>query len=94
MTTWNKLRKEILSDKDVKKAYDKLPSVGVAAQIINARKTSGLTQNELAKKAKTSQSAIARLESGDYTGYSMKTLLKVAQALNSMLEIKIQPRFQ
>jgi phage-related protein len=24
----------------------------------------------------------------------MKTLLKVAQALNSMLEIKIQPRFQ
>jgi len=94
MNTWNKLRNKLLSDKKVKKAYDKLPSVDVAAQIINARKLSGLTQIELASKAKTSQSAIARLESGDYTGYSMKTLIKVALALNSMLEIKIQPKYQ
>lgn len=65
----------------------------MAEEIINERKINCLTQIKLAIRSKKSKSAIARLEFRSYTGYSMKTLLKVAQKLNSLLEIKIQPGF-
>lgn len=63
----------------------------IAFQIYDLRKKSGLTQTQLAKLVKTSQSNIARIESADYTGYTFKTLEKVTKALKAKLEIRIVP---
>lgn len=58
-----------------------------AFEIIKNRVRKGLSQKDLAKKVRTSQQAIARLENPHYRGYSVKTLEKVANALDTNLEI-------
>ena len=63
----------------------------IAFQMYDLRKKAGLTQTKLAKLVGTRQSNIARIESADYTGYTLKTLEKVAKALQAKLEIKIVP---
>lgn len=64
----------------------------IAFQIYDLRKKAGLTQTQLAKLVKTSQSNIARIESADYEGYTFKTLEKVTKALKAKLEIRIIPQ--
>lgn len=61
----------------------------IAFQMYDLRKKAGLTQTELATLVGTRQSNIARIESADYTGYTLKTLEKVAKALRAKLEIRI-----
>lgn len=63
----------------------------LAFQIYDLRKKAGLTQAQLAKLCKTHQSNIARIESADYTGYTLKTLEKVTRALKARLEVKVIP---
>jgi predicted transcriptional regulator len=55
----------------------------IAKEMIKLRLQAGLTQKELAKKAHTSQPAIARLESGSYRNVSMNFLRKVSHALGA-----------
>jgi len=62
----------------------------LARQLIETRIKSGLSQGELATKMGTSQSTIARLESGASMP-SMRTLTKFAQATNSQLQILFKP---
>jgi transcriptional regulator with XRE-family HTH domain len=62
----------------------------LARQLIEARIKSGLSQEELALKMGTSQSSIARLESGTSMP-SMRTLNKFAQATNCQLQIQFKP---
>lgn len=61
----------------------------IAFQIIDLREKAGLTQKQLADLVGTKQSNIARLESADYTGYTLKTLDKIAKALKAKLEIRV-----
>ena len=61
----------------------------IAYQIYTLRKEKSLTQSQLAKKIKVSQSNIARIESADYNHYTMKTLHKVAKGLGADLNIFI-----
>lgn len=63
----------------------------IAFQIYDLRKQAGVTQTQLAKLVGTKQSNIARIESADYTGYTLKTLEKVTRALKARLQIKIVP---
>ena len=56
-----------------------------------ARKARGLSQAQLAKIARTSQSAIARIEDANYTGQKLSTITKIAAALNRRVEIRLQP---
>ncbi len=63
----------------------------IAFQIINLREGAGLTQKQLAGLVGTKQANISRIESADYTGYTVKTLEKVTRALKSRLEIRIVP---
>ena len=62
----------------------------LARQLIEARIKSGLSQEELAEKMGTSQSSIARLESGTSMP-SMRTLNKFAKATNCQLQIQFKP---
>lgn len=59
--------------------------------LIEARQKAGLTQAQLASRMKTTQAAIARLESGRVLP-STRTLQKFAEATGTVLRISFQPR--
>jgi ribosome-binding protein aMBF1 (putative translation factor) len=80
---------EWLKDPEVKAEYDRLgPEFEIATELIQARLRSGFSQMELAERMGTSQSAIARLESGQ-TLPSTKTLLRFAEATGSKLHLRL-----
>ncbi|MGA2887702.1 MAG: helix-turn-helix transcriptional regulator [Terracidiphilus sp.] len=79
----------MLADPEVKREYDALePEFAIASELIRARLRAGLSQAELAERMGTSQSAIARLESGQ-TLPSTKTLLRFAEATQSKVELRL-----
>jgi predicted transcriptional regulator len=87
MEEWNEVKKELLKDKGVYKEYKKLePKYRLISQLIGIRIKKGLTQKDLAKKLGTKQSAIARLESGNYNP-TLEFLQKTATALGKKLTI-------
>ena len=65
------LLKKKLENPDFCKAWEEQEEeFEIAKEVIKLRTQAGLTQKELAKKARTSQPAIARLESGSYRNVS------------------------
>ena len=83
------MKKELLSDPEVKKQYDKLgPEYELIRAVIDKRLKRKMSQADLAKKIGTGQSAISRLESGEGNP-SFKCLQKVAQALGARLIISL-----
>lgn len=90
MKTWKQLKKELLTNKEVAKEYEKLqPRYELISQLISKRLEKGFTQSELAKKIGTKQSAIARLEAGNVNP-SLNFLGKLATALDVKLRITLQ----
>lgn len=82
-------RKELLADPAVRAAYDELaPEYEVARAIIRARSRSGLTQAQLAERMHTSQSYVARLESGR-TLPNLKTLQRVGEATGTRIKVDL-----
>ena len=63
----------------------------VALQITALRQQAGLSQKDLAKRLKTSQQQISRLESPGYEGHSLSTLRRVADALHARVRIVFEP---
>ena len=89
MKNWKTLKKELLENKKVAGEYKKLaPVYQLISQLIEARIKKGLTQEQLADKIGTKQSAIARLESGN-SNPSIAFLEKVSKALGGKLQISI-----
>ena len=74
------------SDDSFRREYQRL-----GAAIAKARGALGLSQRELAALCGTTQSAIARLESGTRAA-RIDTLLRVANALDCELVVKLRPR--
>jgi transcriptional regulator with XRE-family HTH domain len=64
-------------------------TIDIALQISELRKDKGLSQHELAEKLGMKQSNIARLESADYQGHTLKTLERVSNALDAEMKIKL-----
>jgi len=86
---YTQFKNKLLQDKKIKNAYDELGSeFDFIRMLIRKRIEKGLSQEELAEKVGTRQSAISRLESGRYNP-SFKILRKVAQALDSEIKISI-----
>jgi DNA-binding XRE family transcriptional regulator len=85
------LLKENLKDPKFMKAYQsERRSLFLAYRILALREKLGLTQKDLARRMGTSQQAVARLESGHYEGFTLKTLESVAEALGAELVIDIR----
>jgi transcriptional regulator with XRE-family HTH domain len=63
----------------------------VALQIAALRERAGLSQKDLARKLKTSQQNISRLESPAYEGHSLSMLRRVAKVLNANVRVIIEP---
>ena len=78
-----------LADPEVKREFDALEQeFAIASELIRARTRAGLSQADLAQRMGTSQSAIARLESGR-TLPSTKTLIRFAEATGSKVELRL-----
>ncbi|HUP40036.1 MAG TPA: helix-turn-helix transcriptional regulator [Vicinamibacterales bacterium] len=64
----------------------------IASQIRELRHKRGLnTQAKFAREAKMQQSAISRIERADYNGWTFRTLVRVAVALNARLRVSLEP---
>jgi ribosome-binding protein aMBF1 (putative translation factor) len=86
---FEKLRARLLADPKVKAEYDtRAPEFEIAAELARARLRAGMSQAELAARMGTSQSTIARLESGK-TLPSTKTLLRFAKATGSKFRVRL-----
>ena len=66
-------------------------AVEVAHQIVKLREKLRISQGELARRMGTKQQTISRLENGEYEGFTLKTLMKIAVATRSKLEIRFRP---
>jgi transcriptional regulator with XRE-family HTH domain len=64
----------------------------VAMQIAALREQAGLSQKDLARKLKTSQQNISRLESPSYEGHSLTMLRRVAEVLGVSVHVTLAPK--
>jgi transcriptional regulator with XRE-family HTH domain len=62
----------------------------VALQIAALREKAGLSQKDLARKLRTSQQQISRLESPSYEGHSLSMLRRVAKVLNARVRVVLE----
>ncbi|KQT17178.1 XRE family transcriptional regulator [Methylobacterium sp. Leaf399] len=91
MTKMTDLHAKWMTDEDYRNAYvDLEEEFALARALIAARSKAGLTQEELAQRMETSQSAIARLETGR-SKPSARTLERFARATGTSLRISFEP---
>jgi ribosome-binding protein aMBF1 (putative translation factor) len=90
MTKLNELKKTLLERPDVRVEYEALAEeFSIAEALIRARAEADMTQEEVARKMQTSQSYIAKLESGRVSP-SMKALQRYAAATGARLKISLE----
>jgi DNA-binding XRE family transcriptional regulator len=83
MTTLTSLKAALLADTDTRAEYDALAGeFSMARELIAARSRAGLTQGEVAARMGTTQSVVARLESGKRAP-SMRSVQRYAQAVGA-----------
>ena len=88
---WKEARNKILSDPEVRSHYEQLkPKYQIIKQLIDQRKRLNITQKELAERMETTQSVIARLESGK-GNITLQTLERMSEVLGCILNIKLEP---
>ncbi len=81
--------KELFNDPEYKKAYAELEEEFLIAKaLIKARKSAKLTQKQVAERMGTTQSVVARMESGKPLP-SLKSVARYAAAVNSKIELKL-----
>jgi transcriptional regulator with XRE-family HTH domain len=91
MTKLKDLKRQLLKDPAVRREYDALEEeFALALAVAKARARVGLSQAQLAKRMRTTQSTVARLESGRGRP-STRTLSRFAKATGHRLKISFEP---
>jgi transcriptional regulator with XRE-family HTH domain len=91
MTKISELHRRWSRDRNYKDAYGDLgEEFDLARVLIEARTAAGLSQSQLAKRMKTSQSYVARIEGGKVRP-STDALERFAQATRTRLRIVFEP---
>lgn len=91
MTNFNDFLKDQLQDPELKAEYDALePEFSIMQAMIDARKSSGLTQKQLSEKTGIAQADISKLESGS-ANPSLRTLQRLAAGMGMRIKIEFQP---
>jgi DNA-binding transcriptional regulator YiaG len=89
MRTFRSRLREDLKDPEFKKHYqEERQALKLAMKIAKLREKRGLSQQQLAKLMGTSQQAVSRIESGEYEGFTLKTLEKIAEATGTKVKIE------
>lgn len=91
MLTHKQLRAKALRRSDVKAEFVKIgEEFGLLDEFLKARAERGLTQAQVAERIGTTQSAVARMESGrGKHSPSLATLSRYAEALGCRLEVRL-----
>lgn len=83
------VKEELLADEEFRREYDSLEEeFSIAAQLIEARTKANLTQEQVARRMGTTQSVVARLESG-HPLPSLRSLRRYASAVGSKGGIRL-----
>ena len=86
---FSKIKDKWMKDPAFRAEYDRLePEYALALALIKARTKAGLTQAQVAKKMGTTQSVIARIESGENPP-NLKTLERYAEAVGRRIQVKL-----
>ncbi len=86
---WKTHKRQLLRDPEVRKALkENEPEFQIAKSIIEARIKRGITQKELARRLKTKQSVISRLETVKTTP-TLSFLKRLAKTLDTSLRVEI-----
>src|SRR5207244_11416321 len=92
-TNFDLFLEEQLRDPDFAERFKRAGEAwDVALQIAALREKAGLSQKELARKLKTTQQQISRLESPSYEGHSLSMLRRVAHVLNAQVRFVFESR--
>ena len=91
MRTFEEALKTRLEEPGFRREYEALePEFAIIQAIIDARKNSGLTQKQLAERTGIAQGDISKLENGS-ANPSLKTLQRLASAMDMKLRIEFEP---
>lgn len=92
MKTLKEVKAEMLADAATRAEYDAMAGeFEISRELVAARSRAGLTQGEVAERMGTTQSVIARLESGR-SAPSMRTVQRYAQAVGARAVVRIESR--
>ena len=92
-TNFDLYLEEQLKDPDFVERYERAGEAwDVALQLSALREQAGLSQTELARKLKTTQQQVSRLESPAYEGHSLSMLRRVARVLNPQVRVVFEAR--
>ena len=87
----DKLHDKWREDEEYRTAYEALePEFALAKELIAARGRAGLTQADVAARMGTTQSVVARIESGRNPP-NLKTLEKYARAVGMRVSVRLLP---
>jgi DNA-binding XRE family transcriptional regulator len=87
--TFRSRLREDLRDPEFKALYqEERQALKLAMKITKLREKKGLSQQQMAKLMGTSQQAISRIESGEYEGFTLRTLEKIAEATGTRVKIE------
>ncbi|MCM1530592.1 MAG: helix-turn-helix transcriptional regulator [Alistipes sp.] len=88
MTNFNDYLDQQMENHEFKEEYEALePEFAIIQAIIDARKSSGITQKELSQKSGIAQGDISKLENGN-ANPSLRTLQRLAAAMGKTLKIE------
>ncbi len=91
-TNFDLFLEEQLRDPDFAARFERAGEAwDVALQIVALREKAGLSQQDLARRLKTSQQQISRLESPSYEGHSLRMLRRVARVLSAKVRVSLEP---
>ena len=92
-TNFDLFLEEQLKDPDFAERFKRAGEAwDVAVQLAALREKAGLSQKQLARKLRTSQQNVSRLESPSYEGHSLSMLRRVAGILGATVRVVIEPR--
>ena len=87
--TFQSRLQEDIKDPEFRAHYEEeKQALMLAIKISELREKKGLSQQQLAKLMGTSQQAISRIESGEYEGFTLKTLEKIAESTGMRVKIE------
>lgn len=91
MRTLENALNEQMKNPEFKAEYEALePEFAIIQAIIDARKSSGLTQKQLSERTGIAQSDISKLESGN-ANPSLKTMQRLASGMGMKLKVEFLP---
>ncbi len=94
-TDFDLFLEEQLKDPDFAERFERAGEAwDVALQLAALREKAGLSQKDLARKLRTSQQQISRLESPAYEGHSLSMLRRVAEALGATIRVTLTPKHE